>query len=208
MQSITYNFGERFPYTRLCYLHDIPRVTKTKRRAVFICDCGNKIEADIGHVRSKKTTSCGCYQLERSKEVQTKHGQNTRAGRTPEYRTWVSMHERAGKKEGYEHVSVCARWSSFENFYADMGKRPKGHSIERKNNLGHYEPSNCIWADNITQASNRSDNIHVTINNETKTVSSWCREYGISRFTVSSRMRSGMSAEKAITTPLMRKKKQ
>lgn len=52
--------------------------------------------------------------------------------------------------KGYENyggrgITVCDRWLRFENFLADMGERPEGHSIGRINNDGNYEPGNCEW---------------------------------------------------------------
>lgn len=65
------------------------------------------------------------------------------------------MKYRAGKIEGYEHVKVCERWDSFENFLADMGERPAGMTLDRKDPWGHYEKDNCRWADAPTQARNK-----------------------------------------------------
>jgi hypothetical protein len=52
-------------------------------------------------------------------------------------------------------ITVCDRWHSYENFLADMGEKPDGLTIERKNNDGDYEPENCIWATAKQQSRNR-----------------------------------------------------
>jgi hypothetical protein len=96
-----------------------------------------------------------------SSEKNTRHGHAVGSG-TPTYVSWQTMRRRcvdenhpAYKYYGGKGVSVCERWSVFDNFLSDMGERPIGHTIDRINSDGNYEPSNCRWADWKTQAANR-----------------------------------------------------
>jgi hypothetical protein len=84
-------------------------------------------------------------------------------GRPPEYRSWDGMKARclnpkAVNYEGYggRGISVCERWrTSFTNFLHDMGPRPVGTTLDRRDNDGNYEPGNCRWVTPTEQNANR-----------------------------------------------------
>ena len=83
--------------------------------------------------------------------------------RTSGYHSWAQMRARCNRVAhprymdwGGRGICICERWSSFKNFIADMGPRPsKNHSIDRIDNDGNYEPSNCRWATSGEQCRNK-----------------------------------------------------
>jgi 5-methylcytosine-specific restriction endonuclease McrA len=123
-----------------------------------------------------------------------------------EYTTYVSMKGRCSnpKVECWEHyggrgIKVCDRWlESFENFYADMGPRPLGLTLDRKDVDGDYEPGNCQWADWVTQANNRSSSIHLEYDGYVGTIAEWSRKTGVSSATISYRIRNDFTVGEAL----------
>lgn len=128
------------------------------RRCVCTCECGREVTPLLQNVRRGLTTSCGCALKKHLRERNTSHGMYG----TPAYWSWQSMLGRCNRptNPGYEYygakgVTVCPEWDTFERFFADMGERPEGTSLDRINPWGNYEPSNCRWADAKTQANNK-----------------------------------------------------
>ena len=115
----------------------------------YKCDCGNTIIAKSGNVVSGHTKSCGCLLI----EAITKHGMSKSNDKT--YSSWRKMLCRAHHKyeeyaEYYKDVSVCERWTNeqfgFLNFLEDMGSRPEGMTLNRKNGGKEYNKQKCEWA--------------------------------------------------------------
>tara|TARA_R110000868_G_scaffold13848_3_gene64357 strand:- start:8415 stop:8933 length:519 start_codon:yes stop_codon:yes gene_type:complete len=132
-----------------------------------ICDCGNNIKTRATCLRSGDTQSCGCLRNERIRKALNKHGESSSIKKTTEYISWFGMKQRCYntnfrqyKDYGGRGIKVCERWKeSFVNFLEDMGRKPSPqHSLDRINNDGNYEPSNCRWATRSEQQNNKRNN--------------------------------------------------
>lgn len=127
---------------------------------------------------------------------------------TPVYQVWRAMKNRCELKsvESYQNyggrgIKVCDRWQSFESFLTDMGPRPKGMTVERNDTDGNYEPGNCRWATRAEQSVNKRNNVHLTANGKTQTMTEWARELGVNHTAIVYRLKQGWPVERAVTEP-------
>jgi len=131
----------------------------SRRAWVCQCDCGARVEIRGVNLRTGKTKSCGCFKADRMAEgIGKRHGMYG----TRENKSWSSMIERCTNPNvksyadyGARGITVCDRWLSFENFFEDMGPRPEGLTLDRKDNSLGYEPGNCKWSTAKEQQNNR-----------------------------------------------------
>ena len=144
----------------------------------------------------------------------TTHGQSSGGRTSHEYNSWSAMHQRCNNLKNDDYrlyggrgITVCERWSKFENFLADMGKRPTAdHSIDRfPDKGGNYEPDNCRWASDPEQTRNMNRNVFVTYKGETLCLADWARRLHLTPGAVTLRIKSGWSPERAVSTPARRR---
>lgn len=154
-----------------------------------ICKCGTtKILAGC-LLSSGKTKSCGCERANLIRDAAITHGKT----RTREFETWSRIKYRCHNSKskdflnyGGRGIYVCNEWlTSFENFLNDMGVRPEGMSIERKDNNKGYSKENCIWATTKDQNKNKRNVVFF----DGKCQSEWASELGISVQAVAYRMK-------------------
>lgn len=100
---------------------------------------------------------------------------------------------------------MCDRWKNFENFLSDMGSRPEGMSLDRIDNDGDYEPSNCRWATNQEQFWNKRNTVKITANGRTQKLYEWARELNIDSRTIYCRLYRGWTQDRAINTPIQKR---
>jgi len=167
------------------------------------CECGKEVVVNGGWLTSGNTKSCGC--LLRDIPNHKTHGMST----AREYYSWSTMIQRCTnpnhtyyKNYGGRGISICSRWrNSFETFLKDMGIRPAGTSLDRKNNKGDYAPENCMWSDRIKQGANKRNNRFLIVDGVKRTVSQWSRITGIRKNTIRMRVvERGWSDKEAVMT--------
>jgi len=178
------------------------------RTSIWKCiyRCGNVVYVRSNNLKSGYTRSCGCYNIERSIEVNTTHRMN----RTRIYSIWDNMMQRCYniKNTNYKHyggrgIKVCERWHVFENFYKDVGDPPSGkHELDRIENNGMYSIDNYRWVTRKEQMRNTRNNVLIEYNGKIKCMAEWAEEVGINYDTLRARIRKyGWSIERALTTP-------
>lgn len=171
------------------------------------CDCGNIVFATSHDLRFEVKKSCGCFKKDYLSQKSMKHNLT----KTRIYKIWVDMKRRCynSNKIGYcnygeRGIIICDQWKnnflSFYNWSMQNGYKDD-LSIDRINNDGNYEPSNCRWADRTTQNNNSRHNRYITYNGKTLTMSQWAKYLNLTYSCLKTRFRRGWPIEKALTTP-------
>jgi len=162
------------------------------------CVCGGNTKAVSGDSLKRGTSkSCGCLCI----SLISTH----RLSLTPVYMVWKQIKDRCfnPNNKRYKHyggrgIAICERWMKFENFFEDMGHKPKGLYIDRiDNNKGYYK-QNCKWSTPREQANNRSNSRIIKHNGLSLTVAQWARELNIKEQTLRSRLRKQFPIEKVL----------
>lgn len=171
------------------------------------CDCGREVIVDGYNLRNGNTNSCGCFKIDRTKAVNTKHG-GTIQGRL--YFIYHGILSRCLDKNnpryplyGGRGVIVDKSWlgeHGYENFARDIGKRPSAkHSVEREDNAGPYSKDNCVWATQSQQCRNKRNNAVFEVNGKKKCLTELCEIAGVPVSRVSWRLKAGWPIEQALS---------
>lgn len=176
------------------------------RQALWLCrcDCGNTKIVQSYDLRSGNTQSCGCQRKENF--THTIHGHSKKRV----YAIWKGMKSRCFNKNrkhykdyGARGITVCVEWCSFEPFYewAMENGYSDDLSIDRIDPNGNYEPSNCRWADGMTQGNNKTNNEVIEYNGVKHTLSEWSVITGIKYATLYQRINTlKWTLERALET--------
>jgi hypothetical protein len=188
---------------------------KAHHRAYWICKCEcGQIKSICGHdLTTGYTKSCGCLRIENGHNLLTKHGES----RTRLYYIHQSMKQRCNDKNHHAYkdyggrgIIVCDEWldfPAFHNWAIENGYRENmGLSIDRINVNGNYCPQNCRWAMIDTQSNNKRSNKYLELNGERHSIAEWAKILGGSTSLIHARLRKGWSIEKAISTPVHKKR--
>ncbi len=192
---------------------------------VALCECSCGVRKDVpvdehGNPKSARCRNCGsklARNLPHARAIieaaATKHGhyKGGRASRTA--KSWECAVARCTNEEhdsypsyGGRGITITPRWTGpggFERFFEDMGLRPVGMTLDRIDNDGNYEKSNCRWAPNEVQYRNKSNNVFFDIGGEKLTQAECSRRSGVSVALLRLRMHEdGLTMEQAMTKPV------
>jgi hypothetical protein len=155
-----------------------------------ICSCGRYGVVKGVALRNGHSTQCKSCSTTNQR---TRHGHAKTNNLTPTFRSWLNMRSRClshsdsrYKDYGGRGITVCDRWKeSFEAFLEDMGLRPsRGHSIERVDNNGHYDPGNCRWATRKEQQNNRKNTRFILLDGDRVALTDAARSLGVRKDTL------------------------
>ena len=193
-------------YGLLEILDEAVRTRTDKRRVRVRCSCEKRTVklVQLGNLRAGHTTSCGCVRAERVRAATTKHGHA--ATRSREYEAYYSMLARCYDPScdsyawyGGKGVTVCPPWrASFEAFLADIGARPAGHVLSRKDHKEGFTPTNAVWSTRHDADRRKSNTRMFEINGRELCLEDWAAEHGIAKSTLHYRLAKGLTMREAL----------
>ena len=184
------------------------------------CDCGKETHIRYDCVLKRNQISCGC--IENVRKYIDYDGKEKSLHNMKLYPVWKTMNQRCYnpknnkyRRYGERGIKVCEQWKEnnifgFENFnsWALENGYKEGLSIDRIDNNGNYEPSNCRWIDNKTQCRNKNNNIVVEYKGEKHCLKEWCEILNLPYTTIFLRIkRYNFSIERAFETPIRKSQK-
>lgn len=183
----------------------ISNASRNGRRTMwlFACDCGREIVMSSDSVTRGLSKSCGCLKAEVTAARSVTHGESVDYKRSREMRAWRHAKERCYNPNcerypqyGGRGIGMCDEWKNdLSAFVRDMGRCPRGMSLDRIDPNKGYEPGNCRWATNHEQARTRTDNVLVRHGNRTMVLKDFAKEVGVSYKSLHHRMKkTGESA--------------
>lgn len=190
IENIRYYINKK--YNRLTIKSVVGEIKgKSSTKIKCQCECGKLKVIRFDYVVNGRTKSCGCYRQDNARkqsEAMTTHNlTNTRL-----YSIYRAMKKRCYdydtpkyKYYGGRGIKICSDWlDDIQNFarWSYANGYNENLTIDRIDNNGNYEPSNCQWVDQYTQQNNRRNNIKIEYNNEIKTLSQWSEKLGIDYF--------------------------
>lgn len=169
------------------------------------CECGEIVRVAGNGLLGGRSQSCGCLRQGRHPT----HGETVQGSTSAEYIAFHSARQRctdsrAENFHNYGGRGIEFRFESFEEFLTELGRKPTPqHSLERKDNYGHYEAGNVKWATRIEQANNRRSNRLITFNGVTHNLQEWSKVLHIKYTTLSQRLDTyKWTVERAFTVPV------
>jgi hypothetical protein len=196
--------------SRLTLIELVGVSKSNKPIGLYKCSCGNAKEILVPNVVNGKSKSCGCLRAELLSENKPakKHG----LAKTPIYDVWHLMHRRCyevGSKNYHQYggrgITVCPEWHDVEVFsqWAFDNGYAQGLQLDREDNYGMYEPSNCHFVSSKINNNNRRDNRLIRYAGKTQTLQQWADETGLNTATIRMRLdKLHWSVEKALTQKL------
>lgn len=168
------------------------------------CECGGETITTSNNLRRGHTKSCGCLSIKTVIDRSVTHGLSNH----PLYSIWCGMKNRCYYEGHNRHqlyvdknVYVCDEWltdyTKFHNWALENGWK-RGLTVDRRNNYGPYSPDNCRIATQKVQSRNKSNNVNITYNGETKILIEWSEHLGISYGKIQTRYKRGWPIEEVL----------